>query len=104
MSGANEARFLDQHESCQCKCRFSERVRNSKQKWNYDKLDDWGSFEKDHMSNPSTCDCDCNKTCKIDKCLYIKNCSCKKRLIGKLVLECEDKVLNTTEPLLNDKK
>ena len=33
----------------------------------------------------------------------IKNCSWEKRLIGKLVLECEDEVLNTTETLLNDK-
>ena len=33
-----------------------------------------------------------------------KNCSCEKRLIGKLVLECEDEILNTTETLLNDKK
>ena len=33
-----------------------------------------------------------------------KNCSCEKRLIGKLVLECEDEILNRTETLLNDKK
>ena len=42
------------------------------------------------MSNHSTCDCDCNEPCKIDKYLDIKNCSCKKRLIGKLVLTYED--------------
>ena len=33
-----------------------------------------------------------------------KNCSCEKRLIGKLVLECEDERLNTTKTLYNDKK
>ena len=27
----------------------------------------------------------------------IENCSCEKRLIGKLVLGCEDKILNTTK-------
>ena len=27
--------------------------------------------------------------------LDIKNCSCKKRLIGKLLLECKDEILNT---------
>ena len=32
----------------------------------------------EHMWNPSTCVCECNKACKIDKCLHIKNCSCKK--------------------------
>ena len=29
---------------------------------------------------------------------------CKKRLIGKLVLECEDEMSNTNETLLDDKK
>ena len=28
------SRFLVQHESCECKCRFSESICNSKQKWN----------------------------------------------------------------------
>ena len=36
--------------------------------------------------------------------LDIKNCSCEKCLIGKLVLEFTDDVLNTTVNLLNDKK
>ena len=56
------------------------------------------------MWNPSTCHCECNKACKIDKHFDIKNCSCKKRLISKLVLECEEKTLNTTENSLGDKK
>ena len=47
------------------------------------------------------CDCECNKTCKVDEYL---NCSCKKRLVDKLVLACEDEILNTTENLLNEKK
>ena len=50
------------------------------------------------------CGCECNKACKIDEYLDIKNCSCEKRLIDKLVLECEDEILSTTETLLNDKK
>ena len=54
--------------------------------------------------NPSTFDCECNKSCKIDEYLDIKNCSCKKQLISKLVLECEDAVLNTTETYPDDKK
>ena len=29
---------------------------------------------------------------------------CEKRVIGKLVLECEDKILNTTKTSLHDKK
>ena len=56
------------------------------------------------MWNPSTCDCECNKACKIDEYLDIKNCSCEKNLIGKLLLECEDEILNSTRTLRNDKK
>ena len=56
------------------------------------------------MLNPSACDWECNKACKIDEYLDVKNCSCEKRLIGKFVLECEDEILNTTKTLLNDKK
>ena len=56
------------------------------------------------MWNPGSCDCECNKACKIDECLDIINCSYEKHLIGKLVLACEGEILNTTETLLNDKK
>ena len=48
------------------------------------------------MQNPSTCNCGCNKACKIDKYLDTKYCYCKKRLIGKLVFVCEDEILNTS--------
>ena len=41
----------------------------------------------------------CNKAYKTDEYL-----DTKKRLIGKLVLECEDEMLNTTETSPNDKK
>ena len=37
------------------------------------------------MLNPSKCRCEYYKTCKIDEYLVIKNCSCEKRLFGKLV-------------------
>ena len=30
------------------------------------------------MENPSACDYECNKACKVDKYLNTKNCSCKK--------------------------
>ena len=87
------------------------KVCNSKQKWNQDEcwcgckeLDDWSSCKNDYMWNPSTCDCECNKACKIDEYLNIKNCSCEKRLFGKLVLACEDEKLNTAETSFDDKK
>ena len=36
MLGINETRFLVKHESCECKCRLSESVCLSRQKWNHD--------------------------------------------------------------------
>ena len=108
MSGAKETIFLVQHESCEFKCGLNERVCNSKQRWNHSKcqweckeLDDWGSCGNDYMWNSSTDYCEYNKTCKIDEYLDIRNCSCEKRLIWKLVL---DEILNTYEILLHDKK
>ena len=56
------------------------------------------------MWNPSTCDWECNKACKIDKYLDNKSCLWGKCLIGKLKLPYEDEILNTTETSLNDKK
>ena len=111
ISGVDEARFIVLHESCECICGLNKSGCNTKQKRNHDKcrceckdLDDWGSCIKDYMWNPSTCDCECNKACKIDEYLDIKICSCEKILIRKLVLECEDEILNTTETSPNDEK
>ena len=111
MSGINEIRILVQHDSCECKCGLNESVCNWKQKWNRDKcqceckeLDDWSSCEKRCLWNPSKCVRERNKACKIDEYLHTKNCSWKKRLISKLVLECEDETLNTTETSPDDKK
>ena len=55
------------------------------------------------MWNPSTCDCNCDKSWKIEKYFDIKDCSCKRRLFGKLVLACKDEVLNTTGISLDHK-
>ena len=56
------------------------------------------------MWNPRTCDFECNNAFKVDEYLDFKNWFCEKHLVGKLVLRCEDEILNTTEILLNDKK
>ena len=50
------------------------------------------------------CACKCNKACKIDKYLDTKNCSCETHLSGKLVIPCEDEILNTTQTSLDDEK
>ena len=89
---------------------MNESVCNSKQKWNNNEcrceckeLDAWGSCRNGCMWNPSTCNYECDKACKTDENLDIKNCSCEKRLFGKLTLACEDEILNTTETSNNKK-
>ena len=47
----------------------------------YKELDHWGSCKSDNMGDFSTCDCKCNKGCKIDKYLGIKNYSSEKLLM-----------------------
>ena len=109
MPGVKETRFLVLHELCEYKGRLNEC--NSNQKWNHNKcwfeckeLDDRGSCEKVCMWNTRTCNCECNKACKIDEYLDTKSCFCKKHLIDKLVLACEVEILNRTETSLTDEK
>ena len=51
------------------------------------------------MCYPCTYDSECNKACNPDEHLVIKNC-----LIDKVVLACEDEILNITEASIDDKK
>ena len=37
VSGTNETRCIEWHETCKCKCRFNSSVCNNKQRWNDDK-------------------------------------------------------------------
>ena len=111
MSAVNETRALVQHELFKYKCGFNKSICNSKKKWSHDEcwcefkeLDGWGFGKDDYMWNPGTCECGCNKACKLNKYLAIKNCSCGERLFGKLALGCDDEVLNTTETFFNEKK
>ena len=59
MSGANETKFLVQHQSCENRCRLNESACNTKQIWNHDECwceckesDDWGSCKNNYMWNP----------------------------------------------------
>ena len=71
MYKVHETRFLVQHKLCECQCGLKESVYNSKQKENYaefrcecKELDHWDSCEC-KMWNPSTCNCEHNKACKL---------------------------------------
>ena len=101
--------MLVQHELCASKCWLNENIHNLKQRNHNEcrskckELHDWSVYEKGYLWNPSTCDCECSKVCKINKYLDTKNFSWEKGLIDKLVLRCEYKILITTEILLDDK-
>ena len=108
MERINETRQIIRHGTCECVCRLTSSVCNSRQRWNGDKcrceckedLIDNGICDKGFMWNPSNCGCECDKSCGIGE--YIdKSCVCRNTLIDKLVEECtnvieENKVYNKT--------
>ena len=94
VSGTNETRRIEWHETCKCKCRFNISVCNKKQHWNDDQyrceckeLIDKGVCNKRFIWNPSNCKCEWHESCDFSEYLDYKNWKCKKRLADKLV-EC----------------
>ena len=99
VSGTNEARRIEWHETCKRKRRFNSSVCNNKQRWDDGKcrckckeLIDKGVWDKGFICNPSDCQCECCKSCDFSKYLDYKNCKCKKRLVDKLAEECTEKI------------
>ena len=77
------------------KCRLDASV--CKQRWNDDKsrceckeLTDKGVCDKGYIWNPSNCECECDKSCHVGEYLDYKNCKCRKKLVNKLVEECNE--------------
>ena len=102
VSGINETRCIECHETCKCKCRFNSSVCNNKQRWNDDKwrcelkeLIDKGIWDKAFIWNPSNCECKCYKSCDFSEYLNYKNCKCKKRIADKLAEECTENIEET---------
>ena len=96
VSGINQARHIEWHETCKCKCRFEHSVRNNKQRWNDDKcryeckeLIDKGVCNKGFICNPNNCECECYKSCNFSEYLHYK------RLAEKLVEECTKNIEET---------
>ena len=94
-SRTNETRHTKWHETCKCKCRLDASVCNNKQRWNNDKcqceckeLIDKGICNKGYIWNPSNCKCECDKLCDFGEYLGYENCKCRKRLVDKLIEEC----------------
>ena len=92
----NETKYIKWHETCKWECRLDVIVSDNKQRWNKNKcrceckeLIDKGVCDKDFIWNPN-CECDCNKLCDFSENLDYKNCVSKKRLVNKLVDECNE--------------
>ena len=102
LSRTDEARHIELHEMCKCKCRFNSSVCNNKQPWNDDKCRceckkfiDKGVCDKGFIWNPRNCECQCYKSCHFSEYLDYKNCKYKKRLVNKLVEECTENIDET---------
>ena len=99
----NETRNVLWHESCKCVCRLNSSVCNSKEIWNSDicRCDCNEDFAgiinciKGCTCNPSTCECQCDIWCKPGQYLDDKNCVCKNKLVGRIIVECTS-VINET--------
>ena len=99
VSGTNETRRIEWHETCKCKCKFEHSVCNNKQRWNDDKcrceckkIIDKGVCDKIFISNPSNCECECDKSCNAGEYLDYENCTCRKKVVDKLTEECTENV------------
>ena len=109
MSRTNKTRHIKWHETCKCKCRLDASVCNNKQHWNNDicqceckELIDKGICDKGYIWNPSNCKCKCDKSCDFGEHLDYENCKCRKRMVDKLIEECNKNIEETR--LINSAK
>ena len=94
-SRTNETKHIEWHETCKCKCRLYASVCYNKQRWNNDKRKELigkGICDKRFIWNPSTCECECDKSFDVGEYLDYANSKCKKRLIDKLVEEYSENI------------
>ena len=97
MLRTNETRHIKWHETCKCKFRLDASVYNNKKHWNDDKcqckckeLIDKGVGDKGYAWYLSNCECD--KSYDVGEYLDYENCKCRKRLVDKLVEECNENI------------
>ena len=96
---------------CKYKCRLDASVCNNKQCWNNDKcqceckiLIDKGICDKEYIWNPSNCKCECDISCDFGEYLDYENCKCRKRLLDKLIEECNGNIEETGIVKINSTK
>ena len=90
MSRTSETRFIEWHEKCKCECRLKAIVCNNKQR--IKELIDKGIRDKGFIWNPSSCECECDKTCNIGEYSDYENCKCRKTIVDKLTDECTETI------------
>ena len=99
MSRNNETRHIKRHGTCKCMCILDVIVCNNKQRWKEDKcrcegkeLTDKGVCDKGYAWKHSNCECEFDKSCDVGEYLDYENCKCGKRLIDRLVDECDENI------------
>ena len=98
MSRTNETRLTKWHETWKCECRLDAGFCNNKQRWNdkcrceCEEMIDKGVCDRGYAWNPSNCECECDKSCDVGEYLNHENCKCRKRLVNKLVEECNENI------------
>ena len=99
MSRTNETIHIEWHERCKCKYKLDASAWNNKQRWNDDKcryeckeLIDEGVCDKWSISNPSNCECECDKSGDVGEYLDYENCKCRKKIVDELVEECTENI------------
>ena len=109
MSRTNETRHIKWQKTCKSNCRLDPSVK--KQRWNNDKcrceckeLIDKGICNKGYIWNPSNCKCECDKSCDFGEYLDYENCKCRKRLVDKLIEECNENIEETSLIKVNSTK
>ena len=65
---------------------------------------DKGVCDKGYAWNPSNCECECDKSCDVGEYLDYENCKCRKRLVDKLVEECNENIEETSLVKINSTK
>ena len=53
---------------------------------------DKGVYDKGYAWNPSKRECVCDKSCHVGDYLDYESCKCTKRLVHKLVDECDENI------------
>ena len=96
----NETRYIEWYETCKWKYRLDGSVCNKEQRYNEDKcrreckeLIDKIICDERFIWNPTNCECQCDRSCDVGEYFdYKYNCKCRKRLVDKLVEECNENV------------